>query len=135
MESPLLVYGVGCEQHDILSLDTSLMNAPQFRIRHFTDGSQLWLWLTHRLDGSLPHLIMVNLAEPLLNGHEILLLLSQDADLRSIPVWVFAGSALDAVQRRCASLSAGKLSANRPGNESSPDGAPCRNALPARLSA
>lgn len=75
-------------------------------IRHFDDGDQLLIQLTHCLDGRLPDLILLDWFMPILPGHQILQLLSQDSKWRSIPVVVRSSVEMARDQATCHRLGA-----------------------------
>lgn len=70
-------------------------------LRYFEDGDQLLIQLTHCLDGRLPDLILLDWFMPILPGYQILQLLSQDAQWRSIPVVVRSSSKREGDQATC----------------------------------
>lgn len=61
-------------------------------LRCFSDGAELITQLTHRLDGRLPNLILLDWHMPILGGYQVLQLLRGDADWRTIPVVVRSSS-------------------------------------------
>ena len=61
-------------------------------LRCLSDGTELVTRLTHCLDGRMPDLILLDWHMPLLGGHQVLQLLKEDAQWRSIPVVVRSSS-------------------------------------------
>lgn len=84
-----LVYVVDDDQAEHYLLQTFFSrHYPHCTLRCFGDGTELVIQLTHRLDGRLPDLILLDWHLPILGGHQVLQLLKNDADWRSIPVVV-----------------------------------------------
>jgi CheY-like chemotaxis protein len=59
-------------------------------LRQFEEGASLLTHLTHRLDGRLPDLIILDLHMPLFNGFELLRHLKMNDCFRSIPIVVLS---------------------------------------------
>ncbi|UFH56341.1 response regulator [Spirosoma sp. KNUC1025] len=74
------------------------------RLQCFNKGSELFAQLTHRLDGRLPDLILLDLHMPIHSGLEVLQVLKTDPVWRSIPVAVRATYAREAELNRCYEL-------------------------------
>ena len=64
-------------------------------LRCFNDGTELVTQLTHRLDGRLPDLILLDWNMPVLPGYDVLKMLKGDFEWRSIPVVVRSSSERD----------------------------------------
>ena len=80
-----------------------------FRLYRVLDGEQALLFL--RCSGPYinvprPHLILLNLNMPRVNGDEVLRQVGQDPSLRDIPAIVFSSSRLDADKAKCLALGA-----------------------------
>ncbi|UFH52506.1 response regulator [Spirosoma sp. KNUC1025] len=75
-----------------------------FRLKYISHGSELLTRLTHRLDGQLPDLILLDLHMPILNGLEVLQVLKNDADWQDIPVAMRTTYARTADIKRCYEL-------------------------------
>ncbi len=78
----------------------------QCRVRCFENGAALLTQLTHRLDGRLPDLIILDLNMPVLGGLELLQYLRQDSAYGVIPVAVRSGSQHRQHIDRCQALRA-----------------------------
>ncbi len=73
-------------------------------LRFFEHGAQLMTHLTHRLDGRLPDLILLDLSMPVFNGFDTLQVLKKDSELCVIPTIVLATSNREKDIRRCYDL-------------------------------
>jgi CheY-like chemotaxis protein len=73
-------------------------------LRYFDHGAQLMIALTHRLDGHLPELILLDLIMPVWNGFDTLRYLKNDADLKLIPTLVLTTSRQPKDIERCYEL-------------------------------
>jgi CheY-like chemotaxis protein len=73
-------------------------------LRCFSDGTELVTQLTHRLDGRLPDLILLDWHMPVLAGYDVLRLLKGDFEWRTIPVVIRSSSDRDRDIDRCYDL-------------------------------
>lgn len=73
-------------------------------VRTFDGGSELLTQLTHRLDGRLPDLIILDLAMPVFSGFDLLRYVKQDRAYQSIPVVIVSGSQDTNAINRCRAL-------------------------------
>ncbi len=84
-----LIYVVEDNHDDRNTLEKTLASQQAtFQLHFFTNGSELFIWLTHQLHGRLPDLILLNLDMPVMNGFDTLLLLKAMEEYRNIPVVV-----------------------------------------------
>lgn len=87
-----LIYVVEDDDDDRLLLrDALYRQTTDCSIRFFTDGAELFTYLTHQLDGRLPELIFLDLDTPVMNGFDTLRLLKQTQPYDRIPVVVRTG--------------------------------------------
>lgn len=86
-QSKQLVYIVEQNSYDQCLLQQAFSNSQLAASLHFfTSGAELFIRLTHRLDGKLPDLIILNELSPIMNGFETHQLLEQSKEYRNIPV-------------------------------------------------
>ncbi|QJW89435.1 response regulator [Spirosoma taeanense] len=74
------------------------------RLRFFGNGAELFIQLTHRLDGRLPDMILMDLDMPIMNGFDTLRLLKAIEEYRRVPVVVRTTLNEDEVINRCYDL-------------------------------
>ena len=93
MTSPkYLIYVVEDDEEDRFLLQQTLQHqCTDCLIRYFSDGSELFVRLTHQMDGRLPDLIFLDLDTPIMNGFDTLQLLKQTQPYERIPVVVRTG--------------------------------------------
>lgn len=96
-----LIYIVEDDDDDRLMLQQALQAQTQdCIIRSFNDGAELFIQLTHQLDGRLPNLIFLDLETPVMNGFDTLQLLKQSPSYQRIPVIMRTGHVtLEAINR------------------------------------
>ncbi|QJW89651.1 response regulator [Spirosoma taeanense] len=100
-----LIYAVDDDPDDCVLLQQVFSSRhSDCQLRCLDDGSQLLIWLTHRLDGRLPDLILLDLHMPVLNGFDVLRLLKQDDVFSRIPIVVISSSDHDNDLKRCEEL-------------------------------
>lgn len=104
-----LIYVVDDDHDEHFLISTVFANQQHFRLKYFSHGRELLTQLTHRLDGQLPDLILLDLHMPILNGFEVLQLLKNDEDWRSIPVAVRTASAGHVDISRCFDMGIGTI--------------------------
>lgn len=103
--SNLLIYVVEDDPDDRYLLQLTLTaNYAASRIHFFTHGSELFVRLTHRLDGRLPDMILLDLETPIMNGFETLQLLKNADEFRNIPVIVRSSFEMSDYVNRCYEL-------------------------------
>ena len=103
--SNLLIYVVEDDPDDRYLLQMTL--AAKYvasQIHFFTHGTELFVRLTHRLDGRLPDLILLDLETPIMNGFETLQLLKNVDEFRNIPVIIRSSSEMSSYITRCYEL-------------------------------
>ena len=105
MPSDLLIYVVEDDPDDRYLLQMTLSaRYVASNVQYFTHGSELFIRLTHRLDGRLPDMILLDLETPIMNGFETLQLLRSVEDYRSIPVIVRSSFEMSDYITRCYEL-------------------------------
>lgn len=103
--SNLLIYVVEDDPDDRYLLQMTLAsNYVASNIQFFTHGSELFVRLTHRLDGRLPDMILLDLETPIMNGFETLQLLKTIEEYRSIPVIIRSSFEMSDYINRCYEL-------------------------------
>lgn len=86
-----LIYAVDDDEDDRYLLQTVFSkHFPECTLRQFEDGAGLLVQLTHRLDGQLPDLIILDLQMPLFSGFELLRYLREDDCFSSIPIVILS---------------------------------------------
>lgn len=84
-----LIYVVEDDEDDRFLLQDALTtHRVSCKVCFFTSGSELFIRLTHQLDGRLPDMILLDLDTPLMNGFDTLRLLKQMDEYRRVPVIV-----------------------------------------------
>lgn len=89
--------GAGCQHFR----DLFAQHFPGVVTRSFDSGGSLVTYLTHRLDGRLPELILIQGEMTLFSTAELRRYLRNDPDLRHIPVVSIAGISPDEFLERC----------------------------------
>ena len=96
-----LIYVVEDNHDNRNYLEKTLAAHPStFQLHFFTNGSELFVWLTHQLHGRLPDLILMDLDMPVMNGFDTLMLLRAMDEYRNIPVVIHThDDRLDCINR------------------------------------
>ena len=82
-----LIYIVEGDENDRLLLQQAFQyQQVGCSLRFFSNGAELFIHLTHRLDRKLPDLFLLELDTPTMNGFDTLHLLKQTPEYRHIPV-------------------------------------------------
>ncbi|WP_234734154.1 response regulator [Tellurirhabdus bombi] len=104
MKEAYLVYIIDDDEDDRFLIWQAFQKAyPECLIFTFSNGQELVHYLTDSL-GDLPHLLIMDLNMPVLNGFETLKLLKKSPDLRKIPVVMLSTSCTDSDRARCHEL-------------------------------
>lgn len=102
-----LIYVVEDDEDDNYLLRTIFEeHQGDYKVCFLQDGSELLTRLTHKLDGKLPDLILMDLQMPIFSGYDLIYLLKRDTTLKNIPITVLTASDHEDIVSRCYALGA-----------------------------
>lgn len=106
MDQQFCIYAVDDDDDDRMLIEAALKPYSDCEVTFFDNGETLLAELSTSTEEKLPHLILLDLDMPLLNGYDVLKALRESPTLRSIPVLVLSGTRNEQTVRKAYELGA-----------------------------